>query len=117
MPDGTRIAPLRVLERRLKVNKQTGSNAWRCGDIMRKHITDRLSIICALLRRLPQGGAKRFLPLLCTYHLPVPWHHMANACTRGFKIHPELSLQHCVSHVLPYKGFTLQAHMPLTVLR
>ena len=64
MPDGSRIAPLKVLEELFKVKKRTGDDAWRKGDVMRGHISDRLAIIYAMLRRLPEGGTDIISKLL-----------------------------------------------------
>lgn len=70
MPDGSRIAPLRVLEHLFKVKKKTGDDAWRKGDVMRVHISDRLVIIYALLR-LPKGGTDIIANFCCACFMHV----------------------------------------------
>ena len=50
-----RIAPLVLLERRFKL-KDENHHAWRAGSNMRDQISRRLSLLYAVLRRLPAGG-------------------------------------------------------------
>lgn len=52
-----RIAPLKVLEYRFKVEKKQ-HHPWRMGQGMKDSVSDRLSIIYAILRRLPGRGAE-----------------------------------------------------------
>lgn len=53
--------PLRELERRFKLEKKQHPMQWRQGDKIRGNIGERLSIIYAILRRLPNPSGGKTL--------------------------------------------------------
>ena len=94
----TRIAPLELLERRFKL-KDENHHAWRAGSNMRDHISRRLSLIYAVLRRLPAGGDESACSLWSDINA-YPICSMSDACCSS---HERSLLLHCFDlsgHVL-----------------
>ena len=108
MPDESRTAPLEVLEN-FEVKKKTGDDAWRKGDVVRGHISDRLVIIYAVLRRLPTGGTDIIATVCCACFM----------CARN-DIDAERSIPCCTMLRVPYvhteRSGATQAHTLLTAL-
>ena len=50
--------PLKVLERRFKLEKKEQAVQWRYDGRMRKHLMERLNIIYGILRRLPDPAGQ-----------------------------------------------------------